>query len=196
MAEKLGLDVKEIIKLANTHPRVKILEPGCGVGGTCIPKDPVLLSNLSEEFGFKPKLINIARDINNLMPVHFAKRISGSIENGARVLILGIAYKGNVSETRDSPAIVLFEQLRKYFDVCAYDPFVKNMPGMNVVESLDDIEKFDAIVLATDHDEFKKFDEEQFGELLNDGALVADGRRIWDKAWIEGMGYKYIGVGV
>ncbi len=199
ICEALKVDVKEIIRLANSHPRVNLMNPGCGVGGSCIPKDPVLLINICREHGIDPILIKVSREINENMPRTFVERIVGKMGKGVgkTALVLGLAYKGNVCDTRDSPAINAIKEMeRNGFKTVAYDPFVKHVDGVKTIDSLDVKEKFDVMVLCTDHDEFKSLGENDFRRLLNTGGVVADGRRIFDKNAIERLGFKYIGIGI
>jgi UDP-N-acetyl-D-mannosaminuronic acid dehydrogenase len=197
ICEKLNVDVKEVIRLANTHPRVKYLNPGCGVGGSCIPKDPVILTGLLKDRGLETKLIRAARDVNTFMEFHFSKEIIGNIK-GRDVLILGLAYKGNVGDTRDSPAENIIDQLKKAgLNVLAHDPWVNEISGIEMVKDLKKLNtKFDALVLVTDHDVFKNMNLSVLEKITKRNALVADGRRIFDKNKIENMGLRYIGIGI
>jgi len=198
ICEKLGVDVKELIYLANTHPRVNFLSPGCGVGGSCIPKDPVLLNKMLEkEYGFETKLIKTARNVNKLMEKYFVDKIIKNIDDRKNILVLGLAYKGDVADTRDSPAIKIINILmEKGFDVSTYDPLIKEFNDIKTIKNLDEIDKkFDAIIIATDHTEFKEISPEKLKKLCKERALIADGRNILNKEDILSLGLKYIGVG-
>ncbi len=143
-----GMDVYEIIRIANKHPRVNILQPGPGVGGHCISVDPWFL------VGDYPGLTNIiltARKINDSMPKHVLRRIrtimrEHDIRDLTKVGIYGLAYKEDVDDTRESPALQLLERLDEHlaFGVKSYDPFIKEKivdnQYLDFEEFLDDIE--------------------------------------------------------
>ena len=177
LAHQYGIDVFEAIELANTHPRVRIHTPGIGVGGHCLPKDPhLLIWPAKEDFG----LIKLAREINDSMPL-FTKDLLFSALNelnvppeDAVVAVLGLAYKGDSDDTRNSPALAFIEAIEG--DVKAvrtYDPFV---PGTsNSVEEA--VENADAVVIATDHTAFKSLNWEKLGKLMRTRILI-DGRHV------------------
>jgi UDP-N-acetyl-D-mannosaminuronic acid dehydrogenase len=199
ICEMEGIDVKEVIKLANTHPRVKYHNPGCGVGGPCLPKEAKIISRLIKKHGILD-VVSPSIKINEYMPLHLAKRVMKKLVNpkNRKILVFGLAYKGDTNDIRETPAKTLIEYLQKNnFEVLAFDPFVKDMDGVKVIKDLDKIEeKFDALVIVTDHTKFKNIDLNILKKILKEKAVVADGRRIFDKDVIEKMGFKYIGVGV
>ncbi|NJD99325.1 nucleotide sugar dehydrogenase [Thermococcus sp. LS1] len=177
LAHQYGINVFEAIELANTHPRVKIHVPGIGVGGHCLPKDPHLLVwPAKEDFG----LIKLAREINDSMPLFTkdllfeALRTINLPPEEAIVVILGLAYKGNSDDTRNSPAFAFMDAINEEVrEVRTYDPFVKGTH-----ESIEDAVKgADAIVIATDHTAFKSLDWEELGKLMRNRILI-DGRHI------------------
>ncbi|AEH24055.1 UDP-N-acetyl-D-mannosamine dehydrogenase [Pyrococcus yayanosii] len=177
LAHQYGVNVIEAIRLANTHPRVSIHWPGIGVGGHCLPKDPyLLLSGAREDFG----LIRKAREINEDMPL-FAKDLlfdafkeAGVPREDAIVVVLGLAYKGDSDDTRNSPALAFIEAIEgDVADVRTYDPFVGGTH-----ESVEKAVKgADAIVIATDHSIFRSLNWEQLGRLMRTRILV-DGRHV------------------
>ena len=119
ICEEYGIDVYELIKICNSHPRVKLLSPGPGVGGPCLPKDPYLLLNPQGKKPIVSQIILESRKINDSMPYHVVDLIKDTLESqhktlkDATVLVLGVAYKANVSDTRFSPAIEIITQLIK-----------------------------------------------------------------------------------
>lgn len=117
VADVLGVDVSEMISLANHHPRVHIHRPGVGVGGHCIPKDPILLANAAMKRGMTTDLIQTARRINFGMPAYAAARLDamlgGSGLRGKNVLVLGTTFKENVGDTRLAPAKWVIEELKE-----------------------------------------------------------------------------------
>lgn len=131
VAENLGIDPFEAIELANKHPRVKILRPGIGVGGHCIPLDPWFIKEVDPE---NSRLIFTSRLINDEMPGKVAARIRKAVRGiaGPRIVVVGAAYKANTEDTRESPAMNIVRLLRDDgYDVDHYDPLVEKMrwPG-------------------------------------------------------------------
>lgn len=156
IAEDAGVDVWEAIALANQHPRVSIPNPGPGVGGHCIAVDPQFLA----ETAAPCTLIRAAREVNDYMVLHVLKKlkeVTRGIES-PKITIFGVAYKGNVDDTRESPAIRLIKLAEKEgFDISIYDPLVTRFEYD--LSSLDDaITDTDCIVIITDHDEFRDLD--------------------------------------
>jgi len=159
-ADALDIDVTEAIALANRHPRVNIHRPGLGVGGHCLPKDPILLSAAVEELGVRTDLIRTGRTVNSNMPLYAAEAIEEIMNSrhmsGKRVLVLGTTFKENVDDTRNSPSRALIEELlRRGADVRAHDPKTKERFGAPTVSSLaDGVRWADVIVLAVAHSEY------------------------------------------
>ncbi|WP_258084937.1 UDP-N-acetyl-D-mannosamine dehydrogenase [Thermococcus thermotolerans] len=191
LAHQYGIDVFEAIELANTHPRVKIHVPGIGVGGHCLPKDPHLLVWPAErDFG----LIRLAREINDSMPLLTRELLFNALHeanvspNRAVVAVLGLAYKGNSDDTRNSPALAFIDAIRDdVAEVRTYDPFVGGTH-----RSLEDVLRgADAVVIATDHTAFKSLDWEKLGMLMRTRILV-DGRHVIDE---PPRGFIFRGVG-
>lgn len=155
-----NMDVYEIIRIANKHPRVNILQPGPGVGGHCISVDPWFL------VGDYPDLTNLiltARKINDSMPTHVLARIrdimrENKITDISKIGIYGLAYKENVDDTRESPTLQLLEKMDEHlaFGVKVYDPFIKERivdhQFMNFEDFLNEIE---ILVIITAHDHIK-----------------------------------------
>jgi len=157
----LAIDVSEVIKLANLHPRVDILNPGLGVGGYCFPKDGWILVESAREKGGSAELIPAARHVNDSMPWHVAKRIREIVlgcTTKATVGLLGLAYKENVSDTRNSPTVELLQALTSTdVDVIVYDPLVDEGFGAKQAGSMDELLKIsDIIVLCVGHEQIIK----------------------------------------
>jgi len=203
ICEKLGANAREAIRIANTHPRVKILNPGCGVGGACIPKDPLLLQAVCLKKGVNVDLIKAARGLNDGMPAYFVNKIISLMKtlhkdpHGKKALVLGLAYKGNVSDKRYSPAEPIIDELRKNgLTVLAYDPFVDDFEGVEILDDPNSTPfKFHLVVLVTDHDLFKGIDTEYLKKITEKDAVIADGRGMFDKALLEKSGFHCIGIG-
>lgn len=154
------MDVYEIIRIANKHPRVNILQPGPGVGGHCISVDPWFL------VGDYPDLTNLiltARKINDSMPVHVLGRIRDimrehNITDISKIGIYGLAYKANVDDTRESPTLQLLEKMDEHlaFGVKVYDPFVKERIVEHQFLTFEDfINDIEILVIITGHDHIK-----------------------------------------
>ncbi len=160
LADELNFNVHEAIKLANRHPRVNILSPGPGVGGHCIAIDPWFLTEDTQS----GKLISTARMINDGMPKAVVKRLQKKL--GAlpkKVGILGVAYKKNVDDARETPALHIWEELiAQGCEVKAHDPLVKAW-DYPVEKNLDSFSDWaDAFLLVTDHDDYKSFHTKKF----------------------------------
>jgi UDP-N-acetyl-D-mannosaminuronic acid dehydrogenase len=201
MAEKLGIDVYEAIRLANTHHRVNIHMPGAGVGGPCLTKDPYMLATVLPDF-WGTELVKLARRINEYMPRHTVEIIEKALGDtglgvkGARVAVLGAAYKGGVDDIRESPSKhVVKELLGKGASVVVYDPYTMESFGAERAGSLEEaIRGADAIVIVTDHPEFKNIDLGEASKLARHRVIV-DGRRVVEPHQAVKHGFKYYGVG-
>lgn len=133
VCDRLGIDVYDLIKLANCHPRVNILSPGVGVGGHCIAVDPWFIH---EKFEDITPLIYAARTVNDRKPEWVARRVAKEIKPGARVCVLGLAYKPDIDDLRESPSLKLCGYLKDLgFDVCACEPNV-TLSSVNGFENL------------------------------------------------------------
>ena len=150
ICEDIGIDVWKLITLANKHPRVNILSPGPGVGGHCIPKDPVYLYKSSK----KSKLIPVAREVNDSMPKHVVEIIKRSVKtkNNPKISLLGASFKKNVDDTRDSPTEFIAKMLiDEGFNIFIHDPLVINFKySLSSFEEC--IKNSDLVVLLVDHD--------------------------------------------
>jgi UDP-N-acetyl-D-mannosaminuronic acid dehydrogenase len=184
LSEALGVDVWEVIRLANKHPRVQVLNPGPGVGGHCVPVDPNFLSNANP---FVTELIQTARRVNERMP-HVVARIIGEVTppHGAKIALLGAAYKADVDDTRESPTEALLRLLddRRY-NVTVYDPLARDFehPLSPTIE--DAVASSDAIVLLTGHGIFSEIDPSSLAPLVRQKVLI-DTRNFFNRErWSE-----------
>jgi UDP-N-acetyl-D-mannosaminuronic acid dehydrogenase len=201
MAEKLGIDVYEAIRLANTHPRVNIHMPGAGVGGPCLTKDPYMLASTAPDF-WGTELIRIARRINDYMPTHTVNIVEKALADaglsviGAKIAVLGAAYKGGVDDTRESPAKYVVQKLiEKGADVVVYDPYTPEAFGARLAKTLEEAAKdADALVIVTDHPEFKKLDLVTLAALMRH-RIIIDGRRAVEPHAATAHGFTYYAVG-
>lgn len=164
LCEKMGLSVWEVIDAAATKPFGYMpFYPGPGIGGHCIPLDPYYLANKAREYDFHIRFIELAADINEHMPYYVVSRISDAMNSkgkslrGARVLVLGVAYKRDVEDVRESPSLKLIKLLReKGANVSYNDPYVANVriseKNLRSVELTDEqLASADCVLIATDH---------------------------------------------
>lgn len=169
--DAMGIDVWEVIDAAKTKPfGFMPFYPGPGLGGHCIPIDPFYLTWRAREFDVVTRFIELAGEINTRMPYRVVDRLAESLDrrlgrglNGARILLLGMAYKKNVDDLRESPSLKLMELLeQRGATVMFHDPFIKTIPPTrehgalagreSIVLDVNALKKFDAVLIATDHD--------------------------------------------
>ena len=160
MCHALNIDVWEVIDAAKTKPfGFMPFYPGLGVGGHCIPEDPLYLYWKAKHYDFSCKFIKLAADTNHNMPAYAVTRLKemlGKSFKNARVLVLGVTYKKDVKDLRKSPSIRLVELLRKQTQVDYYDPFIPylKLDGLDL-KSIDltpaILKRYDVVVVAVDH---------------------------------------------
>jgi len=190
LANEFGVGSRNAISLANNHPRVDILRPGPGVGGHCIPVDPLFLNHDNEV----PNLIKAARDVNDGMVMFVEELLTAALDDlqGTVVTLFGVAYKGGVGDTRESPALKLADRLeqRNVAEVRFTDPYVNaddvERPLWSLEESLDGA---DAAVLVTDHPEYGALMPERFDNRMQ-GNVVVDTRAMLDIERWEAAGFE------
>ncbi|MEE8401497.1 MAG: nucleotide sugar dehydrogenase [Candidatus Hydrothermarchaeaceae archaeon] len=203
IGEKLGVDAVRAIEMANKHPRVNLLQPGTGVGGHCIPKDPYFLVNKAEELGVELRVISSARKVNEDMPKHVLSLIETALKSAnksicsSKVAVLGIAYKGNTDDTRSTPSKEVIETLMGlHCDVFSHDPYVSQDFGGKFSNRIEDaVIDADCLVIITDHDEYKHLDLEALSKNLKKPGIIVDGRRVIDPQKAEDLDFHYFGVG-
>jgi UDP-N-acetyl-D-mannosaminuronic acid dehydrogenase len=196
LAEAFGVDIWEAIEIANLHPRVEILQPGVGVGGHCISVDPWFLVEAAPETA---QLIRTARQVNDNQPTFIAdqlEKVSGGLK-GKKVAVLGLAFKPNVDDLRESPAVELVHHLADQGAVVtAFEPFKPDagLPVIHQVESLDAaLSDADVIVLAVGHSQFKELDAKGIRSKTK-ADLVFDCVHAWDKQAWESAGFLFFGL--
>jgi UDP-N-acetyl-D-glucosamine dehydrogenase len=186
----LNIDTWEVIRAAATKPfGFMPFYPGPGIGGHCIPLDPHYLSWKARQHGFDSRFIGLAEEVNSRMPDHVVQLVSDGLNddrkamNGARVLLLGVAYKKDIDDVRESPALSIIDRLRsKGCDVCYHDPFVNEIsfddthtagsgdPLSSVKLTDDEIKSSDCVVIVTNHSAI------DYQRIVNLAPLVVDTR--------------------
>jgi UDP-N-acetyl-D-glucosamine dehydrogenase len=186
VADNMGLDIHEVINAAATKPfGYTPFYPGPGIGGHCIPIDPFYLTWKAREYGVHTRFIELAGEINSSMPAYVCGKLSKALNErglplkGAKVLLLGMAYKKNVEDMRESPSLDVLSLLEDAGAECQYsDPHVPRLPPLrrgvwdysSVKLTPESLASFDAVVLLTDH---KAFDHEL---ILKHSRLLVDTR--------------------
>lgn len=183
ICDKMNIDIWEVIEAAKTKPYGFMpFYPGPGVGGHCIAEDPFYLSWKAREYGFYARFIELAGEINDLMPHAVVTKVIWTLNrqkksvNGARILILGVAYKKDIGDMRQSPALkVMWDLLRKKADLSYHDPFVsrvqidgKTLTSVALTERA--IKGADLVLILTDHTSL------DYGKLADQAKLIVDTR--------------------
>jgi len=186
VADRMGIDIHEVIRAAATKPFGFVpYYPGPGLGGHCIPIDPFYLTCKAREYGVNTRFIELAGEVNANMPDYVIGKVGAALNlrkksiNGSRVLVLGIAYKKNVDDMRESPSVILMEKLRDLGALVAYsDPHVPVFPKLREHNfdlasqpfNAAALAEYDCVVLATDHDKF------DYALLKSSAQLIVDTR--------------------
>ncbi|MBC5635721.1 nucleotide sugar dehydrogenase [Ornithinibacillus sp. BX22] len=175
VCNELDINALDVIEMANKHPRVNLHTPGPGVGGHCLAVDPYFIIAKAPDTA---KLINLSREINTSMPNYVTENVNKLMEQveGQIVSIFGLAYKGNVDDIRESPAMEIYELLKAEgnYEVRAFDPHVhKDFVEENMEDAIRDS---DLVLVLTDHNEFKEMDWSKFDIMKN--ARILDTKNI------------------
>jgi UDP-N-acetyl-D-glucosamine dehydrogenase len=184
LSMRMGIDIWEVIDAAATKPfGFQPFYPGPGLGGHCIPIDPFYLSWKAKEYDFNTRFIGLAGEINEAMPAHVAQFVAKALNmhkkalNGSRILMLGMAYKRDIDDLRESPSLTMIESLRKegaqvlYND--PYFPFVGKGRHYNLNMTstpLTNLEQYDCVLIMTDHSSYN------YREIVDRSQLVVDSR--------------------
>ena len=148
---KIGVNALDVIEMANKHPRVNLHSPGPGVGGHCLAIDPYFIYAKAPETA---KIIKLARDTNNSMPDFVCENVKKIIKEG-KISVLGVSYKGNTDDDRESPAYEIIAKLSSDYEILVHDPHIENPNYVSLEEAVKDS---DLILVLCDHDEFKDLD--------------------------------------
>jgi len=197
LASRFNVDIWEAIDLANRHPRVRILNPGPGVGGHCISVDPWFFVEVAPDLA---QLIRTARQVNDSQPKFVVDSLSAICSNlrGKKVAALGLAYKPNVDDLRESPAIVVVEELVAMgSDVRVFEPFDTDftIEGAETVKSLEQaIDGVEIILLLVAHTQLKEVTPENI-TALTENPIIFDAVNGWDQLRWKQAGYNYFRMG-
>jgi UDP-N-acetyl-D-glucosamine dehydrogenase len=181
---KMGIDIHEVIDAAKTKPfGFQAFYPGPGLGGHCIPIDPFYLSWKAREFDFRTRFIELSGEINTAMPYFVLDHIASALNErskslkGSKVLVLGLAYKRDIDDLRESPSLTIIELLREKGAAVAYnDPYFPTVGrgrhyDLNMTSTpLDNLGQFDAVVIVTDHSSY------DYNAIVEQSQLVVDTR--------------------
>ena len=180
LSNMLDIDIWEVVDAAKTKPfGFQSFRPGPGVGGHCIPIDPKYLSFKTRQIGQPVRFVELAQEINNSMPNYVISRISELMNRkekllkNSKILILGVAYKKDIGDTRESPAIDIIESLlEKSAEVSFYDPYVDelivNKESILKEQDLESISNYDMVIIHTPHSSFSEIDFENIKSLIFD----------------------------
>ncbi len=182
VCERVGVDPWQAIQLANRHPRVKILQPGPGVGGHCIAVDPWFIVDSAPDL---TPLIRAARGVNDGKPDHVVGLVAAAIKEGQRptVACLGLSYKADIDDLRESPSIEVVERLdhKRFAEILIVEPHIETLPaalsrlpGAKLATLEDALARADIVVLLTDHAPFKEIERDRL-----QGKTVIDTRGVW-----------------
>ncbi len=186
LADRMGINIYEVIDAAKTKPfGFTAYYPGPGLGGHCIPIDPFYLTWKAREYGVHTRFIELAGEINSAMPDYVVDKVIFGLNqqakalSGSRILVLGVAYKKNVDDTRESPAVAIMDKLVSLgADVNYSDPHIPVFPQIrnyyfdlqSIELTAESIATYDCVVIATDHDEF------DYDLLFKHSKLIVDSR--------------------
>ena len=192
--DKVGIDTNDVIEAAGTKWNFLKYRPGL-VGGHCISVDPYYLASKAESLGYVPQVILSGRHVNNSIAPFIANKVlklmihKGQTIKGSNVLILGVTFKENCPDIRNTKVVDIYREMCEFgTNVDIYDPWaipqeVKEEYGIDILTHLNTEKKYQAIILAVAHDDFKTFD---FEKHYNSGAAIFDVKAVVDRNWVDG----------
>lgn len=190
--EKMGLNTKDVLDAASTKWNFHKYEPGL-VGGHCIPVDPYYLVYKAKELGYHPQVILAGRSINDYMPKHVveiaikALNEVGKVIKGSKVLIMGLTYKENVADIRETPAMGIIKELKEFgIEIFGFDPLLRREEieafGISALEAIEEIfGKADCVIITVAHDGFKDFPLSELKGMMNDDPILIDIRGMFNR---------------
>jgi len=201
--ERMDIDTWEVINAAATKPYGFMpFYPGPGIGGHCIPLDPYYMSYKAKKYGFIPRFIETAGEINEFMKMHVINLAEKGLKQvgkqiyGAKIAVMGLAYKKNINDPRESPSIKIIEEIVNLgAEVRVYDPFIPSIrTNAGILFASESIEQAltgaDCVVFLVDHDLFRRISVETMKKLM-DSPVVVDGKNLF----CEEEGVVYLGIG-
>ena len=196
----MGLDTKAVVDAASTKWNFIRFSPGM-VGGHCIPVDPYYLVYKAQELGYHPQVILAGRAINDYMPQHIAMLTvkglneAGKVIKDSKVLIMGLTYKENVPDTRETPVVEVIKSLKEFgVIVYGFDPLLSKEEVENFgIEPLEGLYNgMDALIIAVAHDQFRDIPLERIKESMTINPVIVDVRRLYDRIKAVQMGMHYV----
>jgi UDP-N-acetyl-D-glucosamine/UDP-N-acetyl-D-galactosamine dehydrogenase len=195
---RLGIDTKAVLDAASTKWNFIRFTPGL-VGGHCIPVDPFYLVYKAQEIGYHPQVILAGRSVNDYMPKHVAELTikalndAGKVINGSKVLIMGLTFKENVDDTRETPVKHIIKELKDFHcDLHGYDPLLSKQDiesfGIPSVDSIN-TEHFDAVIITVVHNAFKQISLDELRDSMNESPILVDVRGYFRNAKEHGFAY-------
>ncbi|MEE9223885.1 MAG: nucleotide sugar dehydrogenase, partial [Thermoplasmata archaeon] len=204
--EKMGVDVIDVIEAASTKWNFIKMYPGPGVGGHCLPADPYYLTHKSRELGYEPRVILAGRYVNNSMPMHTVELIEDGLKEagksieGSKIAVLGLAFKPNIGDTRQSPSIEIASRLQERgANIRVHDPIVEedainDLLGIGNSSLEGALAKAECVLIATDHDSIREIPLQKIQELAADNCVIVDTRNVYDPDDVpDDMVYRGIG---
>ncbi len=198
--DKMGLSIGDVLEAAATKWNFQRYSPGL-VGGHCIPVDPYYLVYKAKEFGYHPQVILAGRAINDSMPKHIAEMTIkalndvGKVIKGSKVLIMGLTYKKNVADTRETPVKGIIKELKEYgVEVYGYDPLLSDIEAEFGTKTLQDFEespKVDAVLLTVAHQIFEDITLEKLSAIMNLNPILMDICGYYNKEEASKLGFRY-----
>lgn len=192
--DKVGIDTNDVLEAAGTKWNFLKYRPGL-VGGHCISVDPYYLASKAESLGYVPQVILSGRHVNNSIAPFIANKVlklmiqKGQTIKGANVLILGVTFKENCPDIRNTKVVDIYSEMCEFgTSVDIYDPWaiadeVRHEYGVEILNELDKNKKYEAVLLAVAHDEFINFDFEKY---KSQGAVIFDAKAVVDRRWVDG----------
>lgn len=191
--DRVGIDTTEVLEAAGTKFNFLKYKPGL-VGGHCISVDPYYLAHKAEQLGYYPQVILSGRRVNDFMPLFVAGKVvklmisKGHKVKGSNALILGVTFKENCPDVRNTKVVDIYKELEQYgLNVDVYDPWankeeVEDEYGIDLLPKVDDAKKYEAIIVAVAHKEFEDFD---FGKYKDSEAVIFDTKSFIDKKFVD-----------
>jgi len=197
ICRKLDIDTRDVVEAAGSKFNFYKYYPGL-VGGYCVPINPLYLSYKAKKLGYNSKVITAGREVNDSMPKYLADLIAEKLGKGGKVLIMGLSFKKNVKDPRESPARFLINELKgKGIEVFCYDPLLRKEDVLNEfgIEQLDDIKGLsgiDAVLLLIGHDIFKNITIKDLKSISKEKPIMIDVQSFYNSREVSEAGFEYI----